>query len=149
MESYWIMLELAVGHIDPHLSWWELILYFIRNCPGVPPVVWLLSKWSFMQNFSLKLCMCVCAYTCTHMHITGEASCCAVFWYVLVLLQYGVASGVKSHFVRKWTSNLFGDEKMVVVYLFFQAINWIAYVIIHYDIQHWRAIYCAHVICLH
>jgi hypothetical protein len=61
--SYWPILDMV--RVDT---------IFFRNCPGVPVVVWLLSKLSFKHSFPLKkYCVCV------HVHITGLASCCAVF----------------------------------------------------------------------
>jgi len=69
-----------------------------------------------MQNFSLKK-QCVCVCVCVR---TLQVKLLAVQCFdtgMLLLMWCGVGSGVKGHFVRKWTPNLFGDEKMVIIYL--------------------------------
>jgi len=61
-----------------HGSYWPILvmmkvdIILFRNCPDVPSFVWLLSKLKFNAKFFIKK-QCV--------HITGEAACCAVFWY--------------------------------------------------------------------
>lgn len=56
----WVILTHAMGHIDPYLSWWNLILYFfletVQMCPQLCDCY---QNESFMQNFSLKK-QCVC-----------------------------------------------------------------------------------------
>ena len=70
-------------------SLYYIFLEIVQMCP---PVVWFLSKLEFhaVQCFDTN---------------------------IQVLMWCGVGSGMKGHFVRKWTHNLFGDEKVVIIYL--------------------------------